>query len=52
MPTCAKCPAELDPDVTGYEPLADGSVLCSDCFYEAMGDEIDRQPITTPQTSR
>lgn len=42
---CADCNIPLQESVTGHRERGDGSHVCSDCYFEAFGDELDRHPV-------
>jgi hypothetical protein len=44
---CCSCEAVLQETITGKHKLGDGSIVCSDCYYEALGLEIEERPITS-----
>jgi hypothetical protein len=48
---CAKCKEPLSGFVTGKNPSPDG-LVCDDCHYEAIGEELDQFPIGSPRTNR
>lgn len=52
MDPCAECRKPLQTFVTGRESLGDGSQVCSDCYWEMMGDHLDANPISALMTSR
>lgn len=39
------CGKPLDPRVDGERPTIGGKVVREGCYYDAMGDEIERRPI-------
>ncbi|MGU3452420.1 hypothetical protein [Methylobacterium sp. 391_Methyba4] len=49
---CSDCGIPLQETVTGNRPCGDGKHLCSDCFYEEFGREIDAHPIATLRVLR
>lgn len=48
---CLACKIPLQETITGNRPTADGHV-CSDCYFQLLGKEIDRLPIVMPRTAR
>ena len=49
-PKCLKCKRPLhtvDPDDEHYP-----NGWCSDCYYEALGEEIEQHPICSPSVRR
>jgi len=50
---CAACKIPLQESITGSRPIDDGTQhLCSDCYFEEWGAEIDKHPIITPRRVR
>jgi len=49
--TCHACNRVLQESVTGNRPTSDGPV-CSDCYYELLGQVVERHPITTARAHR
>ncbi len=45
MFACTDCGTPLQEAFTGNRELADGSHVCSDCYFEAFGRELDAHPI-------
>ncbi len=41
---CVKCKVLIVESTTGIQQVAEG-YMCDDCFYQALGDEIDKHPI-------
>lgn len=54
--TCDKCSVPLQSFITGREFIKDESgnelQICSDCYYDMLGDEIDKHPIISPSLRR
>lgn len=48
---CARCQVMLQETLTGKRP-APGGQMCSDCYYEAMGEGVESDPIATPGLRR
>lgn len=46
---CETCEISLQESITGCRPLEDGTHLCSDCYFDEMGKEIDQRPLLTPR---
>lgn len=44
---CDGCGIPLQETLTGHLPCADGAHLCSDCYFEKLGEELDAHPIRT-----
>lgn len=42
---CADCKVPLQETVTGNRPCTDGRHLCSDCYFDGFGHELDAHPI-------
>lgn len=42
---CACCGIPLQESLTGNRTYADGSHVCSDCYFDDLGDEIETTPI-------
>ena len=49
---CADCAVPLMEAVTGNRRLGNGDHVCSDCYFERWGDEVESHPIFTPQILR
>jgi hypothetical protein len=49
---CPECAVPLMESVTGNRRLGDGRHVCSDCYFELWGNEIDDHPLLTPQLVR
>jgi hypothetical protein len=45
MFACADCGTPLQEEITGNRELSDGSHVCSDCYFDALGNEIEKHPI-------
>jgi hypothetical protein len=53
--TCHSCKVPLRESVTGNRKMRVGGKtvhLCSDCFFDKWGDEIEKNPIAMPRRSR
>lgn len=50
--SCSDCGIPLQETVTGNRPCGHGQHLCSDCFYDAVGRELDAHPIATLRVLR
>lgn len=50
--TCPDCGVPLMESLTGNRPMGDGTHLCSDCYFERWGQEIDVYPISAPRRVR
>ena len=48
---CVKCGTALQETVTGNREIAGGHV-CSDCYFNLWGEELDKFPIGMPKSSR
>lgn len=46
---CAHCRVPLMESVTGNRRLGDGAHVCSDCYFDRWGNEIDERPLLTPR---
>lgn len=46
---CATCSVALQETVTGCRPSENGPV-CSDCYFDALGAELDKHPIFMPRS--
>jgi len=46
---CAKCSVALQETVTGCRPSENG-LVCSDCYFDALGVELDKHPIFMPRS--
>jgi hypothetical protein len=42
--TCCKCNTPLQETITGKRKIGD-KFACSDCYYEELGEAIERHPI-------
>lgn len=52
MVTCVACDTPLQEAITGNRELGDGTHMCSDCYFEALGKELDAHPISALRVSR
>lgn len=43
---CCSCGVVLQETITGKRQTSEG-FACSDCYYEEMGNEIERHPIAS-----
>ena len=48
---CVRCGVYLQENRTGNRKTANGDV-CSDCYFQAIGEELDRHPISVPRMRR
>ena len=48
---CTKCKVPLQETITGCRKVNNG-YMCSDCYFEEMGNEIEAHPIGIPQMHR
>ena len=48
---CSTCNTPLQETITGSRKTKKGNV-CSDCYFEALGKEIDKHPIFVPKHIR
>lgn len=48
---CVKCGADCDIDSMARHNTKDG-LLCDDCYFEAMGIEVEKHPIGHPGIRR
>jgi hypothetical protein len=48
---CVSCGILLQESITGRRKTCDGDV-CSDCYYEKVGEVIDQHPITSGRVRR
>ncbi|MDD4979485.1 MAG: hypothetical protein PHI29_12740 [Gallionella sp.] len=46
---CVTCGTPLQETITGCRHTSDG-YMCSDCYFEAIGKELDKAPIFMPRT--
>lgn len=46
--SCAKCHITLQESITGCRELEDGSFMCSDCYFEDLGDALEDYPFAAP----
>lgn len=44
--SCADCGVPLQETVTGNRPCGEAGHLCSDCYFDAFGEELDARPIS------
>lgn len=49
---CADCGVPLQEHMTGCRYCSDGSVRCSDCYFDLLGAEIEKHPVAKPGSSR
>ena len=50
-PKCPYCGVLLQETITGKRRIGDQEV-CSDCYYERLGELIEEHPITTGRVRR
>jgi CRISPR/Cas system-associated protein Cas10 (large subunit of type III CRISPR-Cas system) len=48
---CAVCKVPLQETLTGNR-ITDKGHVCSDCYFRAMSDELEKHPIVMPRTVR
>ena len=48
---CAVCKVELQETLTGKRHTPDGDA-CSDCYYEKLGEELEKFPLGAAGTRR
>lgn len=48
MTACKVCSIPLQETVTGCR-IINGDHVCSDCYFDAFGDELDAHPIRMPR---
>ena len=48
---CAGCGIELQESITGCRETSEGHV-CSDCYYEKLGELVEKHPIGIPRMHR
>ena len=48
MTKCKICEVILDFEITGLQQITEG-YLCDDCYFESMGEEIEKHPIISPE---
>ena len=46
---CKKCNIQLQETITGNRPTPNGN-YCSDCYFDAIGEGFDKNPIFMPNT--
>lgn len=49
---CSDCRKPLQETVTGNRPCSDGRCLCSDCYFDEFGRELEAHPITAFRVAR
>lgn len=42
---CSSCGKPIQTFLTGREYLGDGSVVCSECYFDELGREVEAHPI-------
>jgi len=47
MKKCS-CGQTLPPRVDGERKTIDGKEVCDDCYFDAIGAQVEKHPITTP----
>lgn len=50
--TCAMCAVPLQESVTGMRPSRAGKFYCSDCYFDAFSEELDRHPVSSGRSPR
>lgn len=48
---CTACKTSLDFETTGMQKVS-GGYMCDDCYFDALGEEIEKHPIGIPRTPR
>lgn len=46
---CDSCNVTLQESQTGCRHIADDKYLCSDCYFDSLGDALESQPILPPR---
>ena len=49
---CALCGEVLQETRTGCREMADGTFRCSDCYFDGLGDALERVPVPQPRVRR
>lgn len=52
LASCEVCHIPLQEAITGCRPYGAGSFACSDCYFEAIGRDLDETPMYAPRTVR
>jgi hypothetical protein len=47
-PKCEVCATPIQESITGRRSV-DGKDYCSDCYYDDIGAEIERMPLSSPR---
>lgn len=45
---CCVCGTDLDTHIDGFHNVPAG-LFCNGCYYDALGNEIEKHPITSPR---
>lgn len=48
---CIKCDQPISDETTGIQKVAKG-FMCDDCYFEMLGEEIEKHPIGSPRIRR
>ena len=51
QPSCKVCGVVLQETITGKRSVP-GGYACSDCFYEVLGEVVEKHPIASAGTRR
>lgn len=49
---CEVCHVPLQESITGCRPYGAGTFACSDCYFKAIGSDLDEQPMFVARTVR
>ena len=49
---CNQCKTAIHESITGCRKLGDGTYVCSDCYFEDLGDALEAFPILPPRAAR
>lgn len=52
LSSCEVCHVPLQESITGCRPYGDGAFACSDCYFKAIGRELDDTPMYVARTMR
>jgi hypothetical protein len=50
--SCEECDVPLQETITGCRPYTDGTFACSDCYFRAIGRELEDAPLYSRRTMR
>jgi hypothetical protein len=45
MDSCSSCNKPIQSFLTGREELGDGRIVCGECYFNALGEEIESYPL-------